>query len=199
MFKIIRTGILLGLVCFISAVALSQVYQHTKDKIAAQSRSDNFLKDIFKTGEKFVEERAEDQSYFLAYAPGGGLLGAAIPVNVTGYGGEIKLLVGVDLDGRVVNFQVLEQNETPGLGAKITTPGFIEQFKGKDREKLILTIDDSQRGKIDAITSATISSRAVVDGIKKGIDFFESNLKLSYRDSRIGIIPDNQFNPKQKE
>ena len=184
MFKIIRTGILLGLVCFISAICLAQVYQHTKDKIAAQSRPDIFIKNIFKDGERFVKEGDVEQSYFLIYDSNDNLLGVAIPVNTTGYGGKtrkIRLLVGLDLTGRMVNFQILEQNETPGLGTKITTPNFIDQFKGKNREEIVLTIDDPEHGKIDAITSATISSRAVVDGIQKAIDFFENNIKAGLK------------------
>ncbi len=177
MFKIIKTGILLGLVCFISAVCLAQVYQHTKDKIAAQSRPDVFLKDVFSAAEKFKEENKNNQSYFIAYGKEENIIGYIIPVSTIGYGGEIKLLIGLDTNGKIVNFRVLEHNETPGLGAKITEPKFMSQFTGKIKGEISLTSEDPQNGKIEAITSATISSRAVVNGINEAINFFENELK----------------------
>lgn len=177
MLKIVRAGILLGLVCLISAYSLAQVYQKTKNRIESQSSPEIFLKELFADGEKFEQKNLQEQSYFLAYGPEDNLIGAAIPVNTAGYGGKIKLLVGVNLSGEVVNFQILEQNETPGLGAKITGPDFIHQFKGKTKKELILNRDNPKEGKIEAITAATISSRAVVKGIKEAIAFFEDNLK----------------------
>ncbi len=182
MFKIIRTGILLGLVCLISAYSLAQVYQKTKERIEAQSNPEIFLKELFTEGKRFEQKSMADQPYFLAYGPEDNLIGAAIPVSTAGYGGKVKMLVAVDSFGKVVNFQILEQNETPGLGAKITGPDFIRQFKGKTKEELILTRDDPKKGKIEGITAATISSRAVVKGIRKAISFFEDNLKQDYSD-----------------
>lgn len=177
MLKIIRAGILLGLVCLISAYSLAQVYQKTKDRIEAQSNPEIFLKELFAEGERFEQKSLEEQSYFLAYGPGNNLIGAAIPVSTAGYGGKIKLLVGIDLSGDVVNFQILEQNETPGLGAKITGPDFMRQFKGKSKKELVLNRDNPKEGRIEAITAATISSRAVVKGIREAVVFFENNLK----------------------
>lgn len=177
MLKIIRTGILLGLICLISAYALGRVYQKTKEKIETQSNPEFFLKKLFTEGERFKQKNLGGQVYFLAYDRGDNLIGAGIPVNTVGYGGKVKMLVGVDSSGKVINFQILEQNETPGLGAKITRQDFIRQFKGKNKEEIALTIDDPGEGKIEAITAATISSRAVVKGIKEALLFFESNLK----------------------
>ena len=177
MLKIIRTGILLGLVCLISAYALARVYQKTKGKIEAQSNPEIFLKELFAEGKRFAQKSMADQPYFLAYGPEDNLIGVAIPVSTVGYGGKVKMLVGIDLSGEVINFQILEQNETPGLGAKITGPDFMRQFKGKSKEEIALTKDAPKEGKIEAITSATISSRAVVKGVKEAIAFFEDNLK----------------------
>ncbi len=80
-----------------------------------------------------------------------------------GYGGEIVLMVGFKEDKRtVISYTVLQANETPGLGMKLKTPEFASQFNGRDGAALAVKKDG---GEIEAITSATITSRAVCEAI----------------------------------
>lgn len=80
-----------------------------------------------------------------------------------GYGGDITLMVGFRKDKKtVISYKVLAASETPGLGMKLKTPEFAGQFKGKDGSSLKVKKDG---GEIEAITSATITSRAVCRAI----------------------------------
>ena len=80
-----------------------------------------------------------------------------------GYGGDITLMVGFKTDKKtVISYKVLAASETPGLGMKLKTPEFANQFKGKDGRALKVKKDG---GEIEAITSATITSRAVCRAI----------------------------------
>ena len=80
-----------------------------------------------------------------------------------GYGGDITLMVGFKKDKKtVVSYKVLAASETPGLGMKLKTPEFAGQFVGKDGTSLKVKKDG---GEIEAITSATITSRAVCKAI----------------------------------
>ena len=80
-----------------------------------------------------------------------------------GYGGDIVLMVGFKPDKRtVISYKVLQANETPGLGMKLKTPEFANQFALKDGRALKVKKDG---GEIEAITSATITSRAVCRAI----------------------------------
>ncbi len=80
-----------------------------------------------------------------------------------GYGGDIVLMVGFKKDKKtVISYKVLQALETPGLGMKLKTPEFANQFKGKDASALKVKKDG---GDIEAITSATITSRAVCKAI----------------------------------
>ena len=80
-----------------------------------------------------------------------------------GYGGDVVLMVGFQADKRtVVAYKTLAAAETPGLGMKLNTPEFAGQFAGKDATALKVRKDG---GDIDAITSATITSRAVCAAI----------------------------------
>ena len=76
-----------------------------------------------------------------------------------GYGGDITLMVGFKKDKKtVISYKVLAASETPGLGMKLKTPEFADQVKDKDGTSLKVKKDG---GEIEAITSATITSRAV--------------------------------------
>ncbi len=84
-----------------------------------------------------------------------------------GYGGPIRVLVAADTAGTILDFAVLEASETPGLGAKIGSEGFIAGLRGK-------TLDSDWRvrqdgGDVDAVTSATISSRAACEAIADAV------------------------------
>ncbi len=80
-----------------------------------------------------------------------------------GYGGDIVLMVGFKKDKKtVISYKVLQADETPGLGMKLKTPEFAGQFSGKDGSSLKVKKDG---GEIEAITSATITSRAVCKAI----------------------------------
>ncbi len=87
------------------------------------------------------------------------------------FGGKIELIVGFFLDGTISGYKVISSKETPGLGAKVSEPKFSEQFIGiKPKKKTFKVKQDG--GEIDAVTAATISSRAVVDAIKKAYDAY---------------------------
>ncbi len=83
-----------------------------------------------------------------------------------GYSSVIETMVGMDKEGRILGIKILSHNETPGLGAKIAEKKFHEQFKDKTIGNLIV-VKTKTKDKIEAITGATISSRAVTDSIKK--------------------------------
>jgi len=83
-----------------------------------------------------------------------------------GFGGDIYLMTGFYLDGEMVGYKVLSHKETPGLGSKIGEDKFQSQFKNLKISDNTLNLKKNG-GEIDGITSATISSRAVLDAVKK--------------------------------
>ena len=88
---------------------------------------------------------------------------AVLGRDAGGYGGDIELMVGFEADRKtVVRYRKLAASETPGLGMKLVTPEFADQFKGRDGSALKVKKDG---GEIEAITSATITSRAVCRAI----------------------------------
>jgi len=84
----------------------------------------------------------------------------------TGFGGNINLMAGFKPNGTIINIMVLEQKETPGLGTKMTEPGFKDQFKDKNPSLFMLKVK-KDGGHVDGITAATISSRAFCDAVQR--------------------------------
>ena len=83
-----------------------------------------------------------------------------------GFSGNINLMAGFKPDGTIVNITVLEHKETPGLGTKMTEPKFKYQFAGKNPADFSLKVR-KDGGTVDAITAATISSRAFCDAVQR--------------------------------
>ena len=120
------------------------------------------------------EELTIDEMPITVYTAtkGGVVAGYAVQsMSKLGFGGAVRMMVGFDPDGRVVNINVLEQTETPGLGTKMCDEGnpLLGSVKGQRLEdkqlvdgKLAVRKDG---GDVDALTAATISSRAYVDAV----------------------------------
>ena len=88
-----------------------------------------------------------------------------------GYGGEIVLMVGLSADGKLVNYQKLIANETPGLGTKMESDAFRTPLLGRPLKADWRVKKDG--GDVDAITAATISSRAVMECLRDAIAKYE--------------------------
>jgi electron transport complex protein RnfG len=83
-----------------------------------------------------------------------------------GFSGNISLMAGFKPDGTILDITVLEHKETPGLGTKMTEPEFKDQFADKNPGEFVLKVK-KDGGPVDAITAATISSRAFCDAVQR--------------------------------
>jgi len=107
----------------------------------------------------------------------GEIVGYAISASSNkGFGGLVRIMVGFKPDGTIVNTSVLEHKETPGLGTKMAESPFKPQFEGKNPESFKLQVK-KDGGDVDAITAATISSRAFCEALSLAYDAFKNDLK----------------------
>lgn len=90
-----------------------------------------------------------------------------------GFAGRIEMIVGFSMDGSINNFVVTQSHETPGLGTKINDEKFKAQFRGFNPNRQIFKVRQDG-GEIDAVTAATISSRAAVNAIQKAVDAYNN-------------------------
>ena len=95
------------------------------------------------------------------------LVGYAVNTySKNGFSGVIRLMAGFKPDGTIYNITVLQHKETPGLGTKMTEPSFRDQFVSKNPSEFRLKVK-KDGGSVDAITAATISSRAFCDAVQR--------------------------------
>ena len=172
----IITGILV--ITFISALSgylLAHVYNKTKPKIEEVKKveEEKLNREIFPDGFKFEEKEINGVKYLSVLNENGEEIGKIFEVKTMGYGGYITLKIGLDKENKIKRIKIKEHNETPGLGSKITQESFLKQFIGKTKDDIYLKKDKTD-GKIDAITGATISSRAIVEGVRKLLEKIEN-------------------------
>ena len=168
--KILKLVFSLTIIAAVCAAVLATVNDVTREQIKkiAAITQENAAKAVMPATVEKVEKReiksgeATEEMYVGLDASGKVLAYAVSGKSEKGYGGTVKLMVGLTPDKKVVSYRKLEANETPGLGAKLVTPEFSKQFEGKNSLGLKVKKDG---GDIEAITAATITSRAVCAAI----------------------------------
>jgi electron transport complex protein RnfG len=91
-----------------------------------------------------------------------------------GYSGNISIMVGIDPAGKVSGIEILQHAETPGLGAKVEEAWWKDQFKGKGLDNADWRVK-KDGGDFDQITAATITPRAIVGAVRKGLEFYKAH------------------------
>jgi len=160
----IKLGLTLMLISLAAGGALAITNYSTTKQIELQKEL--ALKESLNKVIK-AESFQEKGSYYNAYAQDGNLIGRVLKITAPGYSSLISAVVGIDLENKITGIDIVSQQETPGLGAKITEEDFLGQFIGKGKESLKVKKDS---GEIDAVTGATISSRAVTNSIRDAIE-----------------------------
>lgn len=181
--EIIKLGIILLIICFISTALLAIVKEVTEPKILEQRQlaAEQSRKDVLPLAETFEALDADSlQKLQTADATiaevfvgkkGSDVVGYFVKAKPSGYAGAVEILTGIDNEGKIVNVKMGENKETPGLGTVIGEPKFVSQYVGKGATgplELIKT-PDANETQITAITGATITSRCMTNGVNSAI------------------------------
>ena len=173
----------LFVICIAAGGVLGIVFNATKDPIAAAENAKrtaaikNVLPDFKTLKTVNVKSAMEDAEipFHLAYDADNNFIGAAVETFTNkGFSGNISLMVGILADGTVKNISVLQHAETPGLGSKMEEETFKGQFCDKNPASFNFSVK-KDGGDVDAITAATISSRAFCDAVNRALLTFENN------------------------
>lgn len=175
--EIFKTGLILFFVTAIAALLLAVVNMVTAPVIEQNqyNRTQEALKVVMSDAQEFSEVDVDDETIagaYIAKDSSGEKMGVCVISTANGYGGEIEVLVGVS-DGKVTGVQIMSHSETPGLGANATKPGFYEQYTGKSSGIAAVKQNPSDN-EIQAMSGATITSKAVTEAVNYAIDFANS-------------------------
>ena len=173
--EILLPTLSLFVICLVIAGALAGVNAVTKEPIAVNEAkaADAAREEIF-PGARFVK----NGDYFTAMDQNGTPIGYCIDSEAQGYGGVIKVAVGLDAQGGVVKVKVVScDGETPGLGQKVKEEGFLQQFVGGVNRFVIGISEYSAVTPIDGIASATYSSRGVADAVNLALQIYNEQIR----------------------
>lgn len=166
----IYLGAVLGAICLVVALILALGNFATKDVItAARAEAERqAMQSVCPGASDFtlVESVAvEEGGAFYTASSNGSPLGYCVKITKMGYGGDIEMVVGINLEQKVTGVTITAMDETPGLGALAKESKFTDQFKEKSGEVKVT----KDGGEINAISGATITSRAVSEGVSDAL------------------------------
>jgi len=178
----VKLIITLTLFCIIAGFLLAWVNVKTKKPIELAQKNEMIeaFNKILPSYDNDIISDAVMVSYagkewkFFVGKKNGEITGTAfISESLQGYGGKITVACGISVkDKTIYGVDILQAKETPGLGAKIKEKKFLTQFTGKTANESAWAKIRKDQGEIDAITGATISSRAVSEAIRAGLEAF---------------------------
>lgn len=199
-----NAGILFA-ITLLAGIALGFVYELTKEPIAHQQelKVQRACAEVFSQAAAFKEVNpmelpsalgsglqiavaeqynaelgAEVGEVYRALSQDGSLMGYVLKVTTKeGYGGNIELMVGITMEGSISGISILSISETPGLGMQAGDV-LVPQFAGRTAEAFVYTkTGAAAENEIDAISGATITTRAVTNAVNAGLYYFEVLLK----------------------
>lgn len=172
--------VVLFTITLISSAAVGGVYMITKEPIeqakvaAVKDALNQVLPEYEATTSQTIEVNSLPIVAHTATVADKAVGYAVESISKNGFGGTVRLMVGFDTAGKIININVLEQKETPGLGTKMTDEGnvLLASFRDKNASEINMTVK-KDGGDVDALTAATISSRAYTEAVAVAYEAFK--------------------------
>ena len=171
--NIAKPTLILTAICTVVTLLLAMTNMLTVNRIAqnaakkaAESRKKVLAADEYKPLD------AEGAVYG-AYDENGSMIGVVVTTVSSGYGGKIEVMTGIKSNGQVSGVNILSMEETPGLGARGKEDSFLKQYKGMDNSNIAVSKDG---GEINALSGATITSRAITRAVNEAIEISKKYL-----------------------
>lgn len=166
--NILIPTIALFLICLVATTLLAFANQVTApiiEDLAVQTEIDA-RKTVLSDADKFEEKTSGGISYVVGLDKNGNEIGMVFTKTAKSYGGDIIVMTGIDTKGEITGIDILQITDTPGLGMNADKPEFKEKFIGMNGTVTVLKNSaDANKNEIDAISGATISSKAVTEAV----------------------------------
>lgn len=191
--KIVKNTLILTLITVIAGFLLGAVYEVTKTPIAqaqetAKKEAWQAVFSDVKLGDfkaEDVDQKAADKAVkdmgvnaTIDEVCTAGDAGYVITTtDKDGFGGNIQITVGIKKDGTINGVSILSISETAGLGMKATEPSFYNQYVNKQADKFVVSKDGGDGEQIDALSGATITSRAVTGAVNTALGYYQNAFK----------------------
>ena len=191
--KIVKNTLILTLITVIAGFLLGVVYEVTKTPISqAQETAKKEAWQAVFSDVKLGDFKAEDEDQKAAdkavkdmgvnatideVCTAGDAGYVITTTDKDGFGGNIQITVGIKKDGTINGVSILSISETAGLGMKATEPSFYNQYVNKQADKFVVSKDGGDGEQIDALSGATITSRAVTGAVNAALGYYQNAFK----------------------
>lgn len=175
--EIIIPTLTLFVICVIVAGLLAFTNQLTAEPIAQQNQKamNESMQSVCPDAKSFEQIKTDDEksSIYKALNDSGTVIGYAVSTSAKGYGGDILVMTGIS-QGEIINVNVYDTSgETPGLGTNTSKESFTSGFLGEITSEFAVSKDaKGEQKSVDAVTGATISSRAVVSAVNNAVEIY---------------------------
>ena len=174
--SILVPTIALFVICLVATTLLAFANSVTApiiEELAIKTEMES-RKKVLVLAEEFTDESANGVTYALGVDKDGNSVGMVFTTTAKSYGGEILVMTGISMDGKVTGVELLSINDTAGLGMNATKPEFKDQFIGLiNGVKVMKNSSNHNNNEITALTGATITSQAVADAVNAALSDFE--------------------------
>lgn len=186
----IKLGLILLIITAVAAAVLGFSNSITAEKIAQLETETNnkAMQEVLADAEDFklldeskLKEVQAVSSNILevneGYDGSSNLVGYTIKATAIGYGGEIQFMLGISTDGHITGIKVISHSETPGLGANAEKSYFTDSFRGKSvSQELTYSKNPKSENEVQAITSATRTTKGIVNGVNMVLEAYNAAL-----------------------
>lgn len=174
--EVVVPAITLFLIAAICTAILAVTDSVTAPKIAENNAQTEIATRqlVFADAKSFSDVKTVGEAtYVEALDESGNIIGYVFTTSSKGYGGEIKIMTGMDADGKVTGMEILAIEETAGLGMNAKKDDFKNQYNGNSGEFTVVK-SDAGENEIQALTGATITSQAVTDAVNNAVELFRT-------------------------
>lgn len=177
--SILKLSLILLAITFISTLILTVCNAVTKDTISyINEQNINAAKlEVLPGAETFEEIGGKYPEHIMSASFGkkdDKIVGYAVNAVVAGFGGNIEMIIGIDESHCVTGVKITSASETPGLGAKASDADFTNQYKGLGNGISVIKSGVPNGNEISAISGATITSKAVTEGVNEALGYIET-------------------------
>ncbi len=186
----VKLGLILLIICAIAGglLALTNSVTYERIAMAEELANEQAKQKLLSEAEKIVtlddsklKEVAGSDSNILEISEGydssSNLVGYVFKATTSGFGGEIQFMLGVSTEGKITGIEVLNHGESPGLGANIEKSYFKDSFVGKTAKgNLTSAKEPTGENEIQALTSSTVTTNAMLNGVNKVLEVYNSKL-----------------------
>ncbi len=175
-------GVIAGTIVVLSAVSFTTEFATQQQTMAA---NEALLQQVMPQADVIAEApyRSPDAVSISAAYDASSMVGYCVEVQVAGFGGQINMMVGVDINGEVTGIAILSHSETINMGTQALTEDYFQQFVGKSG-----TLTTSGNNAVDTVSGATITSKAIIEGVNRALQIvatLEISEEVDYFDGEL--------------